>query len=98
MLAWVRVPLERREFVGRERELAELADRVAPNRAAPARDSDHRRFELFDAVGEFLAAITASSAALLVLEDLHAADEGSLLLLSFLERQLHDTSLLVVAT
>jgi hypothetical protein len=76
----------------------EIARRLAPNGASPAHDPDQRRFELFDAVGEFLAATTTASAAVLVLEDLHAADEGSLLLLSFLTRQLHDTSLLVVAT
>jgi tetratricopeptide (TPR) repeat protein len=77
----------------------ELEDRLAPASAAsPARDPDQRRFELFDAVAGFLAATTATSAAVLVLENLHAADEGSLLLLSFLARQLHDMSLLVVGT
>jgi tetratricopeptide (TPR) repeat protein len=77
----------------------EIADRLAPAAgASPARDPDQRRFELFDAVAGFLAATTAASAAVLVLENLHAADEGSLLLLSFLARQLHDTSLLVVGT
>jgi tetratricopeptide (TPR) repeat protein len=77
----------------------EIAHRLVPNGGtSPARDPDQRRFELFDAVGEFLAAMTAVSAAVLVLENLHAADEGSLLLLSFLARQLHDTSLLIVGT
>jgi AAA ATPase-like protein len=76
----------------------EIAGRLASRCESPARDPDQRRFELFDAIGQFLAATTAASAAVLVLENLHAADEGSLLLLSFLTRQLHDTSLLVVAT
>ncbi|HEY0343226.1 MAG TPA: AAA family ATPase [Solirubrobacteraceae bacterium] len=75
-----------------------IAGRLTARCASPARDPDQRRFELFEAVGELLAATTAASAAVLLLEDLHAADEGSLLLLSFLSRQLHDTSLLVVAT
>ena len=76
----------------------EIASRITSRCASPAHDPDRRRFELFGSVGAFLATTTATSAAVLVLEDVHAADEGSLLLLSFLSRQLHETSLLVVAT
>jgi hypothetical protein len=76
----------------------EIGPRLPASGGSPACDPDRRRFELFDAVGEFLATTTAASAAVLVLEDLHAADEGSLLLLSFLARRLHDTSLVVVGT
>jgi eukaryotic-like serine/threonine-protein kinase len=76
----------------------ESGPRVPCSGGSLARDPDRRRFELFDGVSEFLATTTAASAAVLVLEDLHAADEGSLLLLSFLARRLHDTSLLVVGT
>jgi hypothetical protein len=76
----------------------EIGARLGCDGGSPARDPDRRRFELFDAVAEFLAATTAGPGAVLVLEDLHAADEGSLLLLRFLARRLHDTSLLVVGT
>ena len=77
----------------------ELAGRVAVDAAAaPAGDPEQRRFELFDAVVAYVLAAAAPAGGVVVLEDLHAADEGSLLLLSFLARQLHNAPLLVVGT
>jgi len=65
---------------------------------SPTLNAERRRVELFDAVVALLAASSASGPLVVVLDDLHAADEGSLLLLSFLARQLHGMSLLVVAS
>ena len=76
----------------------ELGERLG-TAPAPLQDpSDERRFALFDAVGAYLAASATAQPLILVLDDLHAADEGSLLLLSFVARQAHDVPLLVVAT
>ncbi len=77
----------------------EVAEWLAPaTGSAPALNADRRRFELFDAVAALLAASASTKTVVVMLDDLHAADEGSLLLLSFLARQLHGMALLICAT
>jgi predicted ATPase len=53
---------------------------------------------LFAAVREYLAALTAHHPLVLLLDDLHWADQASLDLLRFLARQLHDLPILISAT
>jgi hypothetical protein len=77
------IPEIRARFTEDEREKA-----VAP------RD----RFQLFDAVGAFLQAASARGPLALVLDDLHAADPSSLLLLQFLVRGLKACPLLFIGT
>jgi DNA-binding SARP family transcriptional activator len=68
-----------------------------PDLADPAPlEVDSARFRLFEAASEFLVAASRHQPLVLVLDDLHAADEPSLLLLQFLTRQLTDSRLLVV--
>src|SRR5262245_10661141 len=77
---------------------------VSPAAAAAAvgvgAASDAARFYLFEAVGGLFrrAASGAGGPLLLILDDLHAADEPSLLLLQFVARGLRDVRLLVVGT
>ena len=59
-------------------------------------DPDAARFRLFDAVASFLRSAAAARPIVLMLDDLHAADQPSLLLLEFLARGLRDSRLLVV--
>jgi DNA-binding SARP family transcriptional activator len=59
-------------------------------------DSEGARFRLFDAVASLLRAAAETQPLLLVLDDLHAADEPSLLLLQFVTRELASSRLLVV--
>lgn len=59
---------------------------------------DDARFALFDGVSSFVLAASAERPTVLVFDDLHAADEPSLLLLEFLARELRTGSMLVVAT
>jgi class 3 adenylate cyclase len=59
-------------------------------------ESEQARFGLFDALTRFLHASAAEAPLVLVLDDLHAADRASLLLLEFLARTLHDAAILVV--
>jgi predicted ATPase len=66
--------------------------------AVPLVESDAARFYLFDAVTGFFNRAASEQPLLLVLDDLHAADEASLLLLQFLARDLRDCRLLVVGT
>jgi YVTN family beta-propeller protein len=63
----------------------------------PALDSDGARFRLFDSVSLFLRATAEANPLVVVLDDLHAADEPSLLLLRFLARELEQSRLLIVA-
>lgn len=59
-------------------------------------ESEGARFRLFDATSSFLVAAAQARPLVLVFDDLHAADEPSLLLLRFLARELSDSRLLVV--
>jgi DNA-binding SARP family transcriptional activator len=96
-------PDELRTLVGgREWELAqllpELADLYTDLRAPPTLDPDSARFRLFDSVTGFLRNAVRAQTVVLVLDDLHAADEPSLLLLRFLSGELAEIPLVVVGT
>jgi eukaryotic-like serine/threonine-protein kinase len=78
--------------------LPELRE-LLPGLPEPASfDSEGARFRLFDAAAEFLQSASRSRPILLVLDDLHAADAPSLLLLQFLARELHSMRMLTLAT
>jgi hypothetical protein len=64
--------------------------------AGAQRDPESVRFALFDAVSRFL--LDREGPALIVIEDLHAADEPSLLLLRFLGDAIADSRILVVCS
>jgi class 3 adenylate cyclase len=83
------------------RLLPELRERLPDLTAAPAAlltESDVERFDLFVAVAATLREAAAERALVVTLEDLHAADRSSLLLLSFLTRENRDSRLLVAGT
>jgi DNA-binding SARP family transcriptional activator len=61
-----------------------------------ALESEGARFRLFDAVAEFLRNASKRRPIVLFLDDLHAADAPSLLLLQFLARVLASTGMVVV--
>jgi DNA-binding SARP family transcriptional activator len=63
----------------------------------PERNDDAARFQFFEAVTDTLRAKTAEQPLLLVLDDLHAADENSLLLLEFVASELPEMAALVLA-
>jgi tetratricopeptide (TPR) repeat protein len=75
-----------------------LAERVGAAAAAPAAslESDAARFSLFNAVTRFFRQASSAQPLLLFLDDLHAADDPSMLLLKFLARDLRAAHLLVV--
>jgi hypothetical protein len=79
------------EWAGLERVLgvASVAERGAE--ASPA-----ARFELFDVVARVLVRLSADAAVVVLLDDLHWADDASLELLEFLARHLHDAAVLLV--
>ena len=74
----------------------ELCDVLADLPSAPPIESEGARFRLFDSMTAFLKRVATTRPLVLVLDDLHAADEPSLLLLRFLARELGDSRLLIV--
>lgn len=66
--------------------------------AGGSADPDAARFALFDSFAAFLRAAADARPLVIVLDDLHAADEPSLLLLHFVARQLHGARLILVGT
>jgi tetratricopeptide (TPR) repeat protein len=80
-------------------ELVVATGSPAARRAPPAGVvPEGERLRLFDAVGRFLAAASSERPILVVLDDLHAADEPSLLLLRFLGDALAEARILLVAS
>ena len=75
----------------------ELADRLPGLPPPSTLEPELVRFRLFDATAEFLRRVGEARPVVLVLDDLHAADEASLLLLRFLARELGADRLLLLA-
>jgi tetratricopeptide (TPR) repeat protein len=75
--------------------IGERLGRVDP--PAPA-DPTQARFRVFDGVATFLRRTAESEPIVVVLDDLHWADEGSILLLTFLAPELRRSRVLLLAT
>jgi tetratricopeptide (TPR) repeat protein len=71
---------------------------LIPDLAPPPPDSPSSRFQLFDSATTLLRSIGRAQVTVLALDDVHAADIPSVLLLRFLAGQLSDMNLVVVAT
>ena len=78
--------------------IPELSERIRDVPTAQAVEGEQARFRLFDSVTTFLKRTAARQPVVLILDDLHWADEASLRLLRFLAGELRDARLLVVAT
>ncbi len=61
-------------------------------------ETEASRFAMFEAVSRFIRAIAVSRPTVMILDDLHAADEPTLRLLLFLASEMIDSRLLIVAT
>ncbi len=80
------------------RVVPEVAERVSEIPDLAEVDDEAARFRLFDSISGFLSSAAASRPLAIVLDDLHWADEPSLLLLQFLARGLGDARLLLIGT
>ena len=76
--------------------VAEVRDRLPDLGDSPVLPPEQARFRLFDSVTTFLRNAGNARPLVLVLDDLHWADQPSLLLLEFLAREVGDARLLVV--
>ncbi len=74
----------------------EISRKLTGLEPPPDLPPEQARFRLFDSITSFLKTTARSQPLMLVLDDLHWADEPSLLLLQFLAQQLADSSILVV--
>ena len=61
-------------------------------------DPETARFRLFDAVAEFLVETARKRPLIVVLDDLHAADAGSLVMLRFVSEAVSDAPVLIVGS
>jgi tetratricopeptide (TPR) repeat protein len=76
--------------------IPELGEKLPDLKPPPALEPEQARFRLFDSITTFLKNAAQSQPLMLVLDDLHWADQPSLLLLQFLARQLGGSRLLVM--
>jgi hypothetical protein len=76
----------------------EVRERLPDIGTAPRIDPEQARFRLFDSVVTFLRRAGARRPLLLVLEDLHWADQASILLLAFAAPELRRTNVLIAGT
>jgi tetratricopeptide (TPR) repeat protein len=85
-------------------QVAQIIPDLRPTQSAPNPSAGDRlepseaRFRLFDAVTNFLKSGARSHPMLIVLDDLHDADETSLALLRFTARELKGAPIMMVAT
>jgi len=78
------------------RLLPELREVLADVSPAPRLKAEGARFRLFDSMTAFLQSAAVTRPLVIVLDDLHAADEPSLRLLQFVARELGESRLLIV--
>ena len=78
------------------RIVPELAERLGDIGDPPDMESEQARFRVFDSFAGFLAGASSARPLVLVLDDLHWADEPSLRLLRFVARRLAHTGLLLI--
>jgi integrase len=91
----------RTELGGGAAELAQIVPELRehfPDLPQPTLEVEGARFRLFDAFARFLRNAAAVRPLVLLVDDLHAADEPSLLLLRFLAGELGGSRILVVGT
>lgn len=92
------VPLGMLPFEGETESAQAREARLLEALSGDAPSVEEGRMELFDGLSSHLEDVAAESPLLLVLEDMHHADEGSLEFLSFLARRTRTSSLSIIVT
>ena len=76
--------------------LPELHEILSDVPMPPPADSDGARFRLFDSLASFLRSAAAARPVVIILDDLHAADTPSLLLLQFVAGELVESRVMIL--
>ena len=76
--------------------IPELRERLPGLGPPPPLEAQQARFRLFDSIGKFLSNAAISQPLVLVLDDLHWADQPSLMMLQYLVRQIAQSRVLVL--
>ena len=91
-------PLAKSAPLRRIAPLGRLLPELAVGEIPPAADPGQERFRLFDAVAALLAHVAREQPTVLVLDDLHATDLGTLALLHFVARGARAARVVIVGT
>ena len=78
--------------------VSDVRDRLPGRPPAPQLEPEQARFRLFDSIAAFLKTASQRQPLVLVLDDLHWADQPSLALLQFVARELGGARLLIIGT
>ena len=78
--------------------VSDVRERLPDLQPVPQLEPDQARFRLFDSISAFLKTASQRQPLVLVLDDLHWADQPSLLLLQFVARELGGARLLLIGT
>jgi class 3 adenylate cyclase len=78
--------------------VSDVRERMPDLPEPPPLEPEQARFRLFDSITAFLRTATARQPLVLVLDDIHWADQASLLLLQFLAREMGSARLVVIGT
>jgi predicted ATPase len=78
--------------------VSDVRERLPGLPPAPQLEPEQARFRLFDSVAAFLKTASQRQPLVLVLDDLHWADQPSLALLQFVARELGGARLLIIGT
>jgi len=78
--------------------VSDVKERLPDLKPPPALDSpEANRFRLFDSISRFLKNVAQSQPLVLVLDDLHWADQPSLLLFQFVARELGNVRVMLLS-
>ena len=80
------------------RLVPEIARRIGPARQTGTSSVEGQRYRMFEAFAQLLRATSGAAPLLLVLEDMHWADPGSVLLLRHLSRSVADAAICIIVT
>ena len=78
--------------------VSDVRDRLPGLQSPPNLEPEQARFRLFDSIASFLKTASQRQPLVLVLDDLHWADQPSLALLQFVARELAGARLLIIGT
>ncbi|MCH8282795.1 MAG: AAA family ATPase, partial [Chloroflexi bacterium] len=78
--------------------VSDVRDRLPGLQAPPQLEPEQARFRLFDSITAFLKSVSRRKPLVLVLDDLHWADQPSLMLLEFVAKELSNARLMIIGT